>query len=214
MPRPSRNIDELLLRTGRELLAESGPRALSIRKLTSRAGVNLGMFHYHFKSRENFIRTLLQQMYDEMFASLSVQVERPQSSYESLRSAVRVLARFARDNRRLLFQILVDAVSGEAVAAQFLQSNLPRHIQVISGLIAAGQNEGTLRKVSLMQAVAFVAASAATPILIGTAALASGLAPAALGEHLEAEILSDEAIEQRIDMALCGLSARNAAATQ
>jgi AcrR family transcriptional regulator len=214
MSRPSRKIDELLLRTGRELLAEAGPRALSIRKLTSRAGVNLGMFHYHFKSRENFIRTLLQQMYDEMFASLSVQVERQQSSYESLRSAVRVLARFARDNRHLLFRILVDAVSGEAVAAQFLQSNLPRHIQVIAGLIAAGQNEGMLRKVPLMQAVAFVAASAAAPILFGTAALTSRLAPTAFAERLEAEVLSDEAIEQRIDMALCGLSLRSVPAPQ
>jgi len=206
VPRPSRNIDDLLLQTGRELLAEAGSRALSIRKLTNRAGVNLGMFHYHFKSRENFIRTLLQQMYDEMFASLSVQVERQHSSYESLRGAVRVLAHFGRDNRRLLFRILVDAVSGEAVAAQFLQSNLPRHVQVIAGLIVAGQNEGTLRKVPVMQAVAFVAASAAAPILIGTAALTSGLAPAAFAERIEAEILSDEAIEQRIDMALCGLS--------
>ena len=88
MPRPSRNIDELLLRTGREVLAESGSRALSIRHLTQRAGVNLGMFHYHFKSRENFIRTLLQQMYDEMFASLSLQVEREASSHDSLRGAV------------------------------------------------------------------------------------------------------------------------------
>ena len=37
MPRPSRNIDELLLQTGRELLAESGSRAFSIRHLTQRA---------------------------------------------------------------------------------------------------------------------------------------------------------------------------------
>ena len=208
MPRPSRNIDELLLQTGRDLLAESGARALSIRKLTQRAGVNLGMFHYHFKTRENFIRTLLQQIYDEMFASLSVQVERQQNSYETLRAAVRVLARFGRDHRRLLLRICLDALNGERVAAQFLQSNLPRHVQVIVGLIAAGQAEGVLRKVPVMQAAAFVAGSVGAPILIGTAAMASGLMPAAVSAQLEAEILSDEAIEQRIDMALSGLSLR------
>lgn len=212
MPRPSRNIDELLLQTGRELLAESGASALSIRRLTRHAGVNLGMFHYHFKSRENFIRTLLQQMYDEMFASLSVQVERQQTSYETLRSAVRVLARFGRDNRRLLLRISLDALNGEVLAAQFLQSNLPRHVQVIVGLIVAGQNEGVLRKVPVMQALAFLAGSVAAPILMGTAAVASGLMPAAVIAQLEAEILSDEAIDQRIDMALHGLSLRNASA--
>jgi AcrR family transcriptional regulator len=214
MPRPSRNIDELLLQTGRELLAESGASALSIRRLTRQAGVNLGMFHYHFKSRENFIRTLLQQMYDEMFASLSVQVERQQTSYETLRSAVRVLARFGRDNRRLLLRISLDALNGEVLAAQFLQSNLPRHVQVIIGLIVAGQNEGVLRKLPVMQALAFLAGSVAAPILMGTAAVASGLIPAAVTAQLEAEMLSDEAIDQRIDMALHGLSLRNASAVE
>jgi hypothetical protein len=71
-----------------------------------------------------------------------------------------------------------------------------------------------LRKVPLMQAVAFVAASAAAPILFGTAALTSRLAPTAFAERLEAEVLSDEAIEQRIDMALCGLSLRTVPAPQ
>lgn len=212
MPRPSRNIDELLLQTGRQLLAESGASTLSIRKLTQRAGVNLGMFHYHFKSRENFIRTLLQQMYDEMFASLSVQVERQQTSYETLRAAVRVLARFGRDNRRLLLRISLDALNGEALAAQFLQSNLPRHVQVIVGLIVAGQSEGVLRKLPVMQALAFLAGSVAAPILMGTAAAASGLMPAAVTAQLEADILSDEAIDQRIDMALHGLSLPSASA--
>jgi len=212
VPRPSRNIDELLLQTGRELLAESGASALSIRKLTQRAGVNLGMFHYHFKSRENFVRTLLQQMYDQMFASLSVQVERQQTSYETLRAAVRVLARFGRDNRRLLLRISLDALNGEVLAAQFLQSNLPRHVQVIVGLIVAGQGEGVLRKVPVMQALAFLAGSVAAPILMGTAAVASGLMPAAVTAQLEAEILSDEAIDQRIDMALHGLSLLSASA--
>jgi AcrR family transcriptional regulator len=213
MPRPSRNIDELLLQTGRELLGESGSRAFSIRHLTQRAGVNLGMFHYHFKSRDNFIRTLLQQIYDEMFASLSVQVERHAASGESLRGAVRVVARFGRDNRRLLLRIFNDALAGDALAGEFLQSNLPRHLQVIVGLIAACQNEGLLRKLPLTQAVAFLAGSVAAPILVGTAAVASGLVPADLGAQLESEILSDEAIDERIDMALSALSARPAHAT-
>lgn len=214
MPRPSRNIDELLLQTGREMLAESGSRALSIRHLTQRAGVNLGMFHYHFKTRDNFIRTLLQQMYDEMFASLSVQVEREATSHDSLRGAIRVIARFGRDNRRLLLRIFNDALSGDALAGQFLQANLPRHLQVIAGLIVACQHEGLLRQLPLTQAVAFLAGSVAAPILVGTAAVASGLVPGQLGARLETEILSDEAIDERIEMALGGLSAGSARATQ
>jgi hypothetical protein len=71
-----------------------------------------------------------------------------------------------------------------------------------------------LRKVPPMQAAAFVAGSVGAPILIGTAAMASGLMPAAVSAQLEADILSDEAIEQRIDMALSGLALRASASIQ
>ncbi len=206
MPRPSRNIDELLLQTGRRLLAESGSRALSVRKVAQRAGVNLGMFHYHFKSRENFIRTLLQQMYDEMFANLSVHAHQQSNTLEALRSAVRVLAHFGRDNRILLLRIVLDALSGEPVAAQFLQTNFPRHVNVVLGLIEAGQREGTLRNVPALQALAFLAGSVASPILFGTAITTSGLAAGAFGARIEKEVLSDHAIEERLNMALHGLT--------
>ena len=43
MPRPSRNVDLLLMKAGRELLPTTGLRALSIRQITERAGVNLGL---------------------------------------------------------------------------------------------------------------------------------------------------------------------------
>jgi AcrR family transcriptional regulator len=207
MPRPSRNIDELLLQAGRDLLPETGCRALSVRQVVERAGVNLGMFHYHFKSRENFIRTLLQQIYDGMFSRLSLQLEQPQPPVEALRSSVGVIGRFARDNRRLLLRIVADALGGDALAAEFLSTNLPRHVGVVMRLLRAGQAEGALRPMPLSQALSFLVASVAAPILVGTAIVSRGLAPADLVLDFEAEVLSDEAIDQRIDMALHALSA-------
>ncbi len=71
-----------------------------------------------------------------------------------------------------------------------------------------------MRRIPVMQAVAFLAGSVAAPILIGSAAAASGLAPAQLAAQLESEVLSDAAIDQRIDMALIGLSAHPPTATR
>jgi len=64
MPRPSRNLDRALLAAGRALLPARGCSGLSIREVAEAANVNLGMFHYHFKTREAFLRTLLQSMYE------------------------------------------------------------------------------------------------------------------------------------------------------
>src|SRR5437763_11542362 len=108
MARPSRNIDRVLLAAGRELLPLTGCRDLSVRQVTERAGVNLGMFHYHFKTRENFIRSLLQEMYEHMFASLQLERARHAEPVPGLRAVLRLLGRFARDHRALLLRVMGD----------------------------------------------------------------------------------------------------------
>ena len=102
MPRPSRNLDKALLAAGRELFPDRGCAGMSIREVAEAAGVNLGMFHYHFKSREAFLRALMQQGYETMFATLSLELARPSDTVSTLRYALRAIARFVRDNRRFL----------------------------------------------------------------------------------------------------------------
>src|SRR5260221_7973961 len=138
-PRPSRNVDQLLIQAGHELLPQTGVRGLSIRQVTERAGVNLGMFHYHFKTKDVFVRAILEQKYNDMFATLETETHRSESVVDNLRAAANVLARFARDNRKLLVKLLNDALGGEAVAQEFLKANIPRHIQVVVALMVQAQ---------------------------------------------------------------------------
>jgi AcrR family transcriptional regulator len=213
MARPSRNVDQLLVQAAMELLPQTGARALSLRQVAEHAGVNLGMFHYHFKTKDVFVRSVLQQMYDGMFANLTLEAHHSQSPIENLRGAMTVLARFARDNRLLLARLIADALSGEAAMIEFLRDNLPRHIGVIAALIAQAQKAGAVRKISSTQAVAFIASSVGAPIILGTAAFASGTAPASLVKRFEREVLSNAAIAERVDMTLAGLAATKPAAT-
>ena len=206
MPRPSRNIDQLLIQAALELLPAAGTRALSIRQVCEHAKVNLGMFHYHFKTRDVFLRAVLQQMYDSMFATLELEVERQAHPLERLRAAVVTLASFARDHRHLLVRLVGDALAGEAVAIEFLQRNLPRHIGLVMKFIAAAQRDGTLRRIPPLQALAFMIGGTGAPILLGTAVSRSGMLPAPVMEQFESTLLTDEAIALRIDMALTGLA--------
>ena len=200
MVRPSQNIDQLLLDAGLELLPSTGCAGLSVRRLTQHAGVNLGMFHYHFKTKDNFIRAVLQRTYEEMFSALSLGVNPTHAPLENLRNALGVLGQFASKNRHLLVRILADAMSGEALAADFLKANLPRHIGVLAALIQEAQWEGNLVRAPVPQLVAFMAGAVAAPVLIGAAAGAS------VADMLGQQVLSPEAIAQRIDFALRGLS--------
>jgi AcrR family transcriptional regulator len=200
MARPSRNIDRLLLATGRELLPETGCRNLSIRQVTERAGVNLGMFHYHFKTRDKFVRAVLQEMYEDMFASLELEQGRHRNPGTSLRAVLTLLGRFARDHRRLLLRVMSDALSGDDVALAFARENLPRHLAIIATLVQQGQASGAFRPLPVPQAMAFLAAAVAMPLIFGAAIEANAASPPA------GVLLTDTAIDQRVDMALAGLA--------
>ena len=209
MPRPSRNLDRVLLAAGRELLALRGCAGLSVREVAEAAGVNLGMFHYHFKTREAFLRTLLQQTYEEMFGRLTLDARahaelRDWRAVDGLRAALGFLGRFLRDNRPLVARVLADALCGEPIALDFLRANMPRHLTVLQALIAAAQHEGTVRPMALPQALGICAGCVAMPILAG-GTIAEYL-PRAKARALRDAVLDDAAIDERIDAALAALA--------
>ncbi|CAN5446504.1 hypothetical protein BH11PSE11_BH11PSE11_30940 [soil metagenome] len=206
MARPSQNIDQRLLDSGLALLPTTGCRALSARKLVEHAGVNLGMFHYHFQSKDNFIRILLEQMYEQMFSVLVIKSHESQSPLENLRKALQVLAHFGRRNQALLTRVMADAMAGETVAAEFLRANIPRHIGVVGSLISEAQRAGDISKAPLTQVIAFLAGSIMVPVLLGGALLESGMLPGTIGASLKSGVLSERALNQRIEFALRGLA--------
>ena len=210
-PRPSRNLDRALLAAGRELLPARGCAGLSIREVAEAAGVNLGMFHDHFQSREAFLRALLQTMYEEMFSQLTFQGSAGWGPRDNLRAALRFLGRFLRANRPILARVMADALCGDPIAVEFLRANLPRHLGVMHALVQQGQAAGEIRAMPVPQALGFCAGSLAMPIIFGGAVIAGGALGKEGSRALEAAVLSDAAIDARIELALAAISAEPAA---
>jgi len=216
MPRPSRNLDRALLAAGRELFPHRGCAGLSVREVAEAAGVNLGMFHYHFKSRDAFLREVMQRTYEEMFATLTFSLQEMgggEDAVRSLRLALRVIARFVRDNRAFLGRVLADALSGETCAREFLRDNLPRHLGVLNVLVARGQQQGLLVQIPVPQAVATCAGALAMPILFGGALLDTNALAPPLAKVVEASLVSDAGIDQRIELVLRAIARDPAPAT-
>ena len=206
-PRPSRNLDQALITAGRALFPQRGCAGLSIREVADAAGVNLGMFHYHFRSRDAFLRALMQNAYEEMFATLTLEAGREPDPVANLRAALRVLGRFLRANRPFVARVLADALTGEECARVFLRENMPRHLGVLQKYIAAGQQAGTLRAIPLTQAVGTCAGALAGPILFGGAIVESGNVPPQVAKMIEATLLADPALDQRIDLVIAAITA-------
>jgi AcrR family transcriptional regulator len=205
-PRPSRNLDRALLAAGRALLPQRGCSGLSVREVADAAGVNLGMFHYHFKSREAYLRALLQSMYEEMYSQLTFEADARLGPMEALRAALRFMGRFVRANRPVLARVLGDALCGDPIALEFLRNNFPRHLGVILQLVEASQAAGLVRAMPPPQAMGVCAGALAMPILFGGAVVDSGELGEAQSRALTAALLSDAALDQRIDLALAAIS--------
>jgi AcrR family transcriptional regulator len=206
MPRPSQQIDQTLLASARELLPATGCAGLSVRALAEHAGVSPGMFHYHFGSKERFLRTLLTGVYEEMFGSLAAQAALPAEPVGRLRAALGLLARFARSNRQLLARLWLDAMAGEAVARDFFRDNAPRHIGLVLQLLGAGQAAGALKPMPPLQAFAFVMGAVPMPMIFAAGLIDSGLVPPGGRAAFDAQVMSDEAIDARIELALGALT--------
>ncbi len=211
MPRPSRHLDRALLAAGRALYPATGCAGLTIRQVCEAAGVNTGMFNYHFGTRERFLRAVMQQAYEEMFARFSLAAAPaggPAAAPEALlRASLRVLGRFLRDNRPFIARLLADALAAEAVAREFVRDNLPRHATVIAGLVAAGAARGTMRPLPPAQALGLIGGALAMPILAVGAIADGGELTRAAARSLAATVMTDAAIDERIDLVLVALAA-------
>ena len=207
MPRPSRNIDQALLQSGRVLFPELGCAGLSLRAVADHAGVNVGMFHYHFKSKDNFLRTLLQQVYEEMFVQLSGAALQGDTALQRLREVLVIIATFVRGNAAMVGRIWADAGAGAPVARDFVQANAPRHVGLLLGLLEQAEREGALQPMPPLLRATFLMGSVLAPMLVVPRIVAWGIAPKQVARHAQEQVLSDRAIEARVDLALSALLA-------
>jgi AcrR family transcriptional regulator len=205
--RPSQHLDRQLLASGRALFAQTGCAGLSVRQLAAHAGVSPGMFHYHFDSKEQFLRTLLQQLYDEMFAELQHDAVLEGPAIERLRAALTGLASFVREHRSVIARVWHDAASGEEVARDFLRRNAPRHLRLLLSLLSRAKAEGSLSAQPPLQALALLMGAVIAPLLIVPGFARLGITAGFAARAMNEQVLSDRAIDQRVRRALLALSA-------
>ena len=202
MPRPSRHIDLVLLQAGRDLFPRVGCAGLSVRAVAAQAGANVGMFHYHFKSKDNFLRTLLQGVYEDIFTGLTGAVSQDGAAVERLRSALIAAGGLLATHRKVIARVWMDAVGGEPVATDFVRRNAPRHIGLLFGLVQEAQADGALRPLAPLQCMATLLGAVALPIVFASELLAVAMPAREFQRRFDAQVMSADAIAERVDIAI------------
>lgn len=206
MPRPSQDQDQALLAAGAELYPQLGCAGLSVRRVAEAAGVNPAMVHYHFGSKDAFLRALLQQHYEEMFAALSLTSQGDADVMERLAAALFGVARFVREHRPLIARVWADAQGGEAVAQDFLRANAPRHLGVLMALMQEAEARDRLPRQPLLTRFSFLMGAVVAPVVLVGGMQTINAVPPALLAGVQTDVLSDAALRRRIEWALLGLA--------
>lgn len=208
MPRPAGDAAERLLKAGAALAREGGCCAVSVRAVCRLAKVNLGLFHYHFKSREAFLERLMEEVYKDFFARLSGSAESGGSPPERLRRALRSIAHFTREHRRLCVGMLKDGMNGERMTAVFAAKYFPHHMPLVAAIYEEGVRRGDFRRLPLPFFMSFCMGVLNAPgIMLTLFEDHDAKRPFGRPSRQTAEeLMSDSAIEERLDMIIAALS--------
>lgn len=214
MPRNPGNADKLMLEEAKKIIAHNGCSGLRIRDVADRAGVNLGMFHYHFKSKEHFKRLALQEIYEAFFKKLTKASKEGNTPLKQLKNTLFAMACFIRDERDFYVAIFKDLFNEDPDVFYFVGKNVPRHSQVISDLLSKCQAEGSIIDIGFHEAMPVLMGAIVFPILMGTVVEKQCKKHRFSSRNREFlrrkehfyQALTDKLIKQRLDIALKGLA--------
>ena len=207
MPRPSGDTEKRLLEAGRKQLYKTGITGLRLRHVAQQAGVNLGMFHYLFGSRDEFIKRLLKDIYKDFISRLRVDTAPGLPPEEKLRRALTSLGLFVRENRYPIAAMMTDALSGDKAAAKFIRDNFTEHLSMLVSLLRECRESGAIADLPEPLLFSTIAGSLAAPAMMVTGLEKTG-AKSALGmslPRLNDALLSDKTIELRVNLLMRAL---------
>lgn len=208
MSRPSAHLDRKLIAAARAMLPETGLSGLSVREVARRAGVNVGMFHYLFKSKEAFVRRVLEEVYGDFLSSFSEAAGAPGPARERLRRVLVAYALFARRNRVVYSMMMRELLNGHPEMIAFARANFASHTRPLMRLVEECRREKAARDLPTPLLCMFAMSSMATPNVAATGFEQCGQRRIA-GESVKdfiALALSDKMIEIRADMVLAALA--------
>lgn len=145
MARPSTNLDIKLLQTGKKIIANEGSRGLTIPKICKCANVNLGMFNYHFKTIDNYIKVLYADIKNNIDSYIGIEKIKNQNSLQKLRFLMLKLSEFTEQNHKLARFIFIDCLMCNKCNKRFIDNEIVPNF-IILNLVRKAQEEGLLQK--------------------------------------------------------------------
>lgn len=151
MPRPNKGTDLRLLQAGKTLLLEKGIDALTVNAVCKLAKVNQGMFVYNFKSKEEFMNKLLDELFEEIMNTIGLDDITGKKPVEKIEIGMVYCCKAARKYPRLLQQFINDSVVGddETLMRVFLERGQKELHRLFRHFVPAQQDGDISKNITL-----------------------------------------------------------------
>ncbi len=130
MARVSRDLDKKLLIVGQTLIEEVGVSKFSLREVARIANVNLGMINYYFDGKDDFVLKVLQEIYRPFLDELE-RLSNQATNQSGFENFLFELAKFSRDNRKLILILVKDVISNDPTVKQFIFTHFTKHFKLL-----------------------------------------------------------------------------------
>ncbi|HBA62219.1 MAG TPA: hypothetical protein DCZ92_15670 [Elusimicrobia bacterium] len=207
MARPPSGTDIKLKAAGRKLLQENGITGLSVRETCRLAGVNTGMFHYYFGSKEEFLKEVLKEIYADFMLNFKTGVSVAGTPRDKLKAALVEIGKFALAVRKAAPMLLSDVIHGKKEAFEFIRGNFTEHVSHIVALAAQCRPRSAVSGHSIPFMVLTLLPVMVFPIIISGILDRNGIKKLKDQdvEELRGELFSDAGIAERAEIALRGI---------
>jgi AcrR family transcriptional regulator len=135
-----------LLDVALELFAAQGFHATSIDQIIQKASVARGTFYLHFRSKKEIFDQLLDQLFEQVAASISpIRIGSPATMATEVRANIEALYRTLQENLPMGRVLLEQAVGLNEVGREQLRGFYTRVLDRIERAVVVGQHLGIVR---------------------------------------------------------------------
>jgi len=206
MTRPTSGADIRLRAAGCRLLLEKGITRLSVRETCRAAGINTGIFHYYFGSREEFLKAVMKDIYSDFMANFQASISTGDTPRARLKNALVEVGKFARTIRPAAPMLFTDVLYGNKEAFAFMKENFTAHIGLITALVSECRPSSSLKQYSVPFIIGSLVPAMIFPALISGELRRKANKMCGLSmEEIIKETLSDSGIEARAEAAVRGI---------
>lgn len=195
MPRPNKGTDRLLIETGKKMLLKNGINGLTISAICKKARVNPGMFVYNFKSKEEYLDRVLNEIFEEYLIPL-VPEPATDSVYDNMEHVLFFIAKASAKYPALMIQVGSETLTGDKTLIYAFEERVAQKTRGIFSLFKKAKEQGIIsRQINLPTFILMT-----WPALIYSSASATNIMTIMPEEDkIDPELMiSDEAIKERV----------------